>query len=216
MCLAFRIPVDHTTGNPRGWREECSKLGPVSYKSGGHGVAIVLQGNAEVKATPAHPPASLALDRSDIGAPVTACLNWDFKDRKLAARCWLAALERCVSLKAKTSALTEDKTWCLPCSPDGLLIPNDHVASAGPGTRASPMRHIVNIKTSAKIALSGRNAHGVTLALGFATGPPNPHSVRGFFAKMASMRSIWSESMCCICWDWQSSCTFICCCNVWT
>ena len=168
-----------------------------------------------MKATPDQLPASLASDLGRRGAPVSTCLNFELVDRKDIARLQRAALVRCVSEMATTPASMLDKMWCLPCNPDGLQIPSFQGAS-GPGTRASPTRHIVKIKRMDKIALKGRDSPGVNLALGKKPEPPCLHSVRGFFARMASMRLIWSVSIVDMCWVCMSSCIFICCCRVCT
>ena len=43
----------------------------------------------------------------------------------------------------------------MACSPDGLQHPNFHVQLSGPGTRASPMRHVVKTKRNVKKARKG-------------------------------------------------------------
>ena len=153
-----------------------------------------------MKATPAHWPASDAVERGVMGAPDKTCLNFELHERNDKARLRRAIFVKWVSLMATTSAGIPLRTWCLPCNPEGLQTPIDHVSVSGPGTRASPMRHIVKIKRQVKKARKGRQNPWVTLAkLGQATGLPSFHSVRGFLAKIVSIRAIWSVNIDCIC-----------------
>jgi len=60
----------------------------------------------DVKATPAHCPASLVVVLGAMGAPVITCLYFDCKDLKLDVKFFLARDDKCVSLMANTVAST--------------------------------------------------------------------------------------------------------------